>query len=779
MDNQLSEQNAKTGTIFFITVIIAVLFGVFTVAESALTANTGTKLTATNTASCDKSNGIVVDSKSDYQKAVKSLRPGDSIILKNGIWTDFEIDFYGTGTNKLPICLTAETEGKVIISGESNLKLSGNYLEVSGLVFKNGHSPTNAVITYRANSKKYAYNSRVTRVVIDGFSNPDKFGTDYWVAMYGKNNRFDHNHLSGKTNAGVTFAVRLNSVESQNNHHMIDHNYFGPRQILGSNGGETLRIGTSKYSLIDSNTQVINNFFDRTNGEVEVISSKSGRNVYRGNVFYEARGTLTLRHGNNNLIEDNVFLGNGKDHTGGIRVINGNQTIRNNYLEGLTGIRFGGGFVVMNGVPDSPINRYHQVDNALIENNTLINVENINLAAGSDAERSAIPVNSKFSKNLVINAKEHPFKIFDDVSGIAFTKNLSSHAVPSSLDSGFERIDSDLTKTESGLMISAQAQAKGVGSDLTALPITKDKTGVSWYPKSEPVAAFDSGSVINVSDSDELLTALKGAKDGTQVVLAPGEYNLDKMLVVNAVVSITAIEKDSVTLYPQRSVMVQLDDGGSLKVSNLLIDGVKTPDSAGNVLFRNTRLPTLHNYRFELTNVTIKNLNVNHSAHVLDVGYRSFADSIVIKNSKFENITGDILRLDKEADDLGIYNAEYIDISASTFNNIEGAIAKVYRGGTDESTFGPHFLFANNQVSKVGQGKRNKYRAAIYLHGAQDTDILDNVFSESKPIKVEHTVGEPQTKILNNRFLKTDLPTAVELASKQGLTAIIKGNTQQ
>ena len=43
----------------------------------------------------------------------------------------------------------------------------------------------------------------------------------------------------------------------------------------------------------------------------------------------------------------------------------------NNYLEGLTGTRFGAGLVVMNGVPDSPINKYHQVDGALIENNTL------------------------------------------------------------------------------------------------------------------------------------------------------------------------------------------------------------------------------------------------------------------------------------------------------------------------------------------------------------------------------------------------------------------------
>ena len=45
--------------------------------------------------------------------------------------------------------------------------------------------------------------------------------------MYGKHNRFDHNHLVGKSTVGVTMAVRLDSEESQENYHRIDHNYFG------------------------------------------------------------------------------------------------------------------------------------------------------------------------------------------------------------------------------------------------------------------------------------------------------------------------------------------------------------------------------------------------------------------------------------------------------------------------------------------------------------------------------------------------------------------------
>ena len=168
------------------------------------------------------------------------------------------------------------------------------------------------------------------------------------------------------------------------------------------------------------------NWFERCNGEVEIVSNKSGSNSFRGNVFVESRGTLTLRHGNGNLVEGNVFFGNRADHTGGIRVINKRQTIRNNYLSGLTGHRFAGALVIMNGVPDSPINRYHQVEGALIENNSIIDSDHIEMAAGSDAERSAVPINTRFRNNLIVNpTSRDSINVHDDISGIGFESNCT------------------------------------------------------------------------------------------------------------------------------------------------------------------------------------------------------------------------------------------------------------------------------------------------------------------------------------------------------------------
>jgi poly(beta-D-mannuronate) lyase len=153
------------------------------------------------------------------------------------------------------------------------------------------------------------------------------------------------------------------------------------------------------------------------------------------------------------------------------------------------------------------------------------------------------------------------------------------------------------------------------------------------------------------------------------------------------------------------------------------------------------------------------------------------ADQITITNSVFENITGDVLRLNKEQDDLGIYNLEYLTIKNSQFKDIQGAVAKIYRGGTDESTFGPHVFIEDSRFENIGKGKRNKHKASLYLHGVQDTDLINNEFTDLMPIIIEHTVGEPQTLVTGNTFIKTELPKVTEVFTKGESTAVLRDNT--
>ena len=51
-------------------------------------------------------------------------------------------------------------------------------------------------------------------------------------------------------------AKKLKAGDPLDNRHRIDHNYYGPRPPLGSNGGETIRIGTSDESLSASNAEL-------------------------------------------------------------------------------------------------------------------------------------------------------------------------------------------------------------------------------------------------------------------------------------------------------------------------------------------------------------------------------------------------------------------------------------------------------------------------------------------------------------------------------------------
>ena len=113
------------------------------------------------------------------------------------------------------------------------------------------------------------------------------------------------------------------------------------------------------------------------------------------------------------------------------------------------------------------------------------------------------------------------------------------------------------------------------------------------------------------------------------------------------------------------------------------------------------------------------------------------------------------MALEREIDDLGIYNAEYITIKNSRFENIGKTVANIYRGGTDESTFGPHLDFSDNTLINIGKDKRNKTKASIFLQGVQVASLKNNDLKESTPITVVETVGDPITVAENNTLAAT------------------------
>ena len=94
-------------------------------------------------------NGQLVSTIEEFDRVAADLQPGDTVVLANGAWTDVELRFRGNGLPGNPITLTAEQPGEVIITGQSNLGFSGEHIVVSGLVFKDGFTPTSEVISFR------------------------------------------------------------------------------------------------------------------------------------------------------------------------------------------------------------------------------------------------------------------------------------------------------------------------------------------------------------------------------------------------------------------------------------------------------------------------------------------------------------------------------------------------------------------------------------------------------------------------------------------------------
>lgn len=719
-----------------------------------------------------------VRDQEEYSDAARQVEAGDVIILANGEWQDFEIVISGRGTADAPITLTAETPGGVILTGQSNLRIGGEHVVVSGLVFRDGYSPTGEVIAFRRDSGDLARNARVTQTVIDNFSKPDRNESDYWVAIFGQNNRFDHNHLVGKTNRGATLVVRLNTEESRNNGHRIDHNYFGPRPVLGSNGGETLRVGTSHYSMFDSATLIEDNVFDRCDGEVEIISIKSGGNTVRGNLFLRSAGALTLRHGDGNLIERNVFLGDGKDHTGGIRVINRNQTVRQNYMEGLRGDGFASALTVMNGVPNSPVNRYVQVQNALIERNSVLDSARITLGAGADEERSAAPVDSYLYANLLSSDGSEPFiKIDADVSGITTASNVLLQGVVQGGELDLARHEAELERDENGLLYPVDPALAEIGAPRDLVVLSLDQVGVNWYDKPSRDDVFSGGSRIDVAASpDALRAALATADDGDTLLLAAGHYLLERTLPVGKAVTISGPSGEGAAkavISFTRPSLFELTQGGALRLQNLEIDGSAAPDSTGNAVIGTDSSPIRGNLRIELDGVHVHDLTVNRSFDVINFGPSTLADQVRITRSVFENVSGNVVSATAERDDQGRYNVDYLDIDESVFRKVAGAIADVYRGGRDESTFGPHVSLTSSVLENVGEGTGS----SLQLHGVQVTRVSGNAFIDSAPIRITHTVGVPSTQISDNLFARTPEPVVIELVHKGEPRVTMEGNT--
>ncbi len=684
---------------------------------------------------------ILVKNTTEFDEANKTAKPGDVIILQNGEWQHVTLSLNCNGTKDNPITIKAAVAGKVLITGNSRIKIGGSFLIIEGLYFANGFAGTDAVITFRASKNEVANNCRVTNTVINDFNNPKRLDENYWVALCGKNNRLDHCSFLNKKNIGVLLAVLLDDERSRENFHRIDHNYFGVRIPLASNGGEMIRVGVSEHCQYNSDTQIEDNLFEHCDGETEIISIKSCHNNIRRNVFKECQGSVVLRHGNYNTVENNFFWGNDKIGSGGVRIINKGQWVVNNLFYKCRGVGFRSPIAIMNGIPNSPANRYLEVTDALICNNSFYECTPMSFGIGSDAERTVVPKNVLLLNNLFYNTKDSLlYNVYDSINGIAFAGNTVSKTIKQPLVNGFTKTTVSVQKIADlpvpasnnaiGITIIDSLQKIGKERLQTAL---SDKPGLSNASQLKSIRANATGAkwfnvnkiifskkpvIVNCKSSLELIQMLsKNNNEGMVIRLTGNAYHFNTPININNDVTITS-NKQTITFSSESNIAytIKINAGSSLSIVNVQLDiaailsnNFITTDTSGSANHSN----------FYMSNCNI----INGSKAFFSAAKSSLCDSIIISNCTFSNNKEAIFKLLAETDKKGYYNVEKLKISNSRFNNNTGQLLSLVRSGTDESTMGPLFAFSNNTIKDCGTETNDPI---INLYGVQQSFIENN-----------------------------------------------------
>ncbi|MCK5371512.1 MAG: right-handed parallel beta-helix repeat-containing protein, partial [Cyclobacteriaceae bacterium] len=159
-------------------------------------------------------------------------------------------------------------------------------------------------------------------------------------------------------------------------------NHTAPPGVGGDYGIEALRIGYSYQRTFISRTIVEYCYFEKCNGDYEIISCKARENLMRYNTFNNnGPAHLTLRHGSRNMVYGNFFMDGA-----GVRIKEGqDHSVINNYFD--TGEQMA--LQIQN-------HHFDPVDTVNISNNTFVSCSPLQLGGKGDYP----PQNISFANNL-------------------------------------------------------------------------------------------------------------------------------------------------------------------------------------------------------------------------------------------------------------------------------------------------------------------------------------------------------------------------------------------
>jgi hypothetical protein len=362
---------------------------------------------------------VSVPNAASLQAAINSARPGQRIVLANGVHrADKPIKI-----TKSKITIAARRPGGAVFDTGGFEFGAVRGVTVEGFVFSGTSSlsvPAEAEAT------------RITRTTFDG----DKDGASLTVSA--NDAQIDHNTFSNRANQGVYLQITgPDGAIAQRVR--VHHNHFYNHHFDGANGGESIRLGYSYKQQLSAYAVIEHNLFEKANGDPEAISVKSSDNTIRFNTIRDSKGYIVLRHGNRTTVEGNLLLGSG------VRFHGNDHKVFNNYVEntGDRAIVFGKGSETDSGPTSTSHDRPDRVTVAF---NTLIGTGAV---VDSDTGTYA-PKDCVFANNII---KGSSSKFIDMMSGstVKYEGNIIWGGT-AGISSGYRSVDPKLVRDANGLL---------------------------------------------------------------------------------------------------------------------------------------------------------------------------------------------------------------------------------------------------------------------------------------------------------------------------------------
>lgn len=284
---------------------------------------------------------------------LEQLSQQDTVTIKNGTYRDFNCKI--NCNNKI-----IRSEPKVYFKGNSYFEVTGSNITFDGFRFKN--------CSVKNNFKILGSNNKILNCHFYDYS--DKF--EHLILLQGKYHQIKNCEFYNINHKGL--CIFLYRPDDQANYILIENNVFKNRNKVPNENNELeiIRIGTSHKSQSSSNSMIINNLFESCDGEIETISIKSCGNIVGNNSLINCCGSITLRHGNHNIVSLNLIDQKNKEDSAGIRISGDSHLISNNLIKNVKGSGNRGSICLIAGQNSPKLNGYWNVKNTKISNNYII-----------------------------------------------------------------------------------------------------------------------------------------------------------------------------------------------------------------------------------------------------------------------------------------------------------------------------------------------------------------------------------------------------------------------